>query len=229
MAGDGGGGAGQGSGPPRPHRARVEEGQYPPREHPLETAWTLWVDKKSSDRREQSAYMEGLKQLGTFRTVEEFLRLFAFVKKPSHFPRDYNLLCFRAGCKPMWEEFPQGGCWNYRIRRSGGSEGPADAADRGWESLILACIGEAFETPEVVGCVMSSRVKEVALSVWNASNASDPQIRFKIGEQVRKTLALSGNALLEYKDHQGSLQDYSSYRNAQVYIMRPGGASEEPT
>mmetsp|Transcript_143133 Transcript_143133/g.398840 ORF Transcript_143133/g.398840 Transcript_143133/m.398840 type:complete len:230 (-) Transcript_143133:124-813(-) len=196
---------------------RVQAGESPAGEHPLETAWTLWVDKKTTDRKEQSAYMEGLKQLGTFQTIEGFLRLLAFIKKPSTFPRDYNLLCFRNGCKPMWEEFPDGGCWNYRMRRSGGADDPVDHS---WESLIIACIGESFETPDVVGCVMSSRVKEIAVSVWNASNTNDPQVRFKIGEQMRKVLSLSANALLEYKNHQSSMQDFSTYRNAQVYIMR---------
>mmetsp|Transcript_97014 Transcript_97014/g.313269 ORF Transcript_97014/g.313269 Transcript_97014/m.313269 type:complete len:233 (-) Transcript_97014:95-793(-) len=200
---------------------RVEEGSFPDGEHPLETAWTLWVDKKSSDRKEQSAYIEGLKQLGTFRTIEEFLRLYAFVKKPSSFPRDYNLFCFRSGCQPMWEEFPDGGCWNYRMRRGGGAEDPVD---RAWESLLIACLGEAFETPDVVGCVMGSRVKEIAISVWNASNTKDPQVRFKIGERMREVLCLNTNALLEYKNHQSSMQDFSTYRNAQVYIMRTPGA-----
>merc|ERR1719469_1012272 len=109
--------------------------------------------------------MDGLKQVGTFNSVEEFLRLYAHIKRPSTFPRDYNLLCFRAGCKPMWEEFPDGGCWNYRIRRTD-SDGPADVT---WERCICGCVGEAFKTPDVVGCVLSSRVKEIAVSVWNAS------------------------------------------------------------
>mmetsp|Transcript_72716 Transcript_72716/g.164998 ORF Transcript_72716/g.164998 Transcript_72716/m.164998 type:complete len:230 (-) Transcript_72716:153-842(-) len=202
---------------------RVKEGDFPSGEHALETAWTLWVDKKSSDRREQTAYIEGLKQVGTFKTIEQFFRLFAFIKKPSKFPRDYNLFCFRSGCKPMWEEFPDGGCWNYRIRRIGGSDDPVDIS---WESLLIACLGEHFETPDVVGCVMSSRVKEIALSVWNASNTSNTQVRFKIGERMREVLSLNTNALLEYKNHQSSMQDFSTYRNAQVYIMRSDGTTE---
>jgi len=204
---------------------RVDEAAIPAGEHPLETAWTLWVDKKSSDRKDQSAYAEGLKQLGTFQTIEQFLRLIAYVKSPSCFPREHSLLCFRSGCRPMWEEFPDGGCWNYRMRRSG--TGCDDPVDRAWEDLLIACLGEAFATPDVVGCVMSSRVKEIAVSVWNASNTADPEVRFKIGEQMREVLALSPNALLEYKNHQSSMQDFSTYRNAQVYIMRPDGSSNK--
>merc|ERR1712037_837949 len=100
------------------------------------------------------------------------------------------------------------------------STGCDEPVDRAWEDLLLACLGEAFGTPEVVGCVMSSRVKEIAVSVWNASNQKDPQVRFKIGERLREVLALSANALLEYKDFHSSIKDFSTYRNAQVYIMR---------
>eukprot|EP00927_Polykrikos_kofoidii_P066742 TRINITY_DN62305_c0_g1_i1.p1 TRINITY_DN62305_c0_g1~~TRINITY_DN62305_c0_g1_i1.p1 ORF type:complete len:233 (-),score=40.80 TRINITY_DN62305_c0_g1_i1:88-711(-) len=199
-----------------------EESEIAPGEHVLETPWTLWVDKKSTDRRAQEAYMEGLKQIGTFRTIEEFMRLYAFVKNPSSFPRDHSLLCFRSGCKPMWEEFPDGGCWNYRIRRTKDS-GPQ--ADRAWEGALLACLGEAFETPEVVGCVLSSRMKETAVSVWNSSNVRDSKVRFWIGERMREAMHLNQNALLEYKDFQSSIKDFSSYRNAQVYIMQDGGGS----
>lgn len=196
---------------------RVQDGDYPRGEHPLETAWTLWIDRKSVARKEPSAYIEGLKQLGTFKTVEQFFRIMAFLKKPSGFPRECNLLCFREGCRPMWEEFPDGGSWNYRIRRTSDSD---VLTDRTWESTLLGCLGEAFETPDVVGCVLSTRLKEIAISVWNASNSGDPQARFKIGEKAREVMALSANAVVEYKDFQSSIKDYSTYSNAQAYILR---------
>lgn len=192
---------------------------YPAGEHPLETAWTLWVDKKGGTAKRQAAYKEGLVKLGTFNTVEGFLRLRAFIKRPSSFPRDHNLVCFRSGALPMWEEFPDGGCWNYRMRRTTESDALADSA---WSSMLTACIGERFETPNVVGCVLSSRLKEIAISVWNASNTTDTSVRFKIGEHIRDVLNLPTNTLLEYKDHESSIRDFSSYRNARAYIMKPG-------
>lgn len=191
--------------------------EIPDGEHALETAWTLWIDKKGGDRKDQTAYMGSLKQLGTFNTVEGFLRLYAYLKRPNEFPRDYSLLCFREGAKPMWEEFPDGGCWNFRMRRGHESD---EYFNRCWESALLACIGESFETPNIVGCVLSSRVKEIAVSLWNASNTENAQIRFKIGEKLRDLLALGPNELLEYKDNANSMQDFSSYRNARKYIMR---------
>lgn len=199
---------------PVPH---VKDGEYPNGEHPLETSWTLWVDKKGGDRKAHSAYMEGLKQVGTFNTIEGFMKLYNHLKRPSQFPREYNLMCFRTGLAPMWEEFPDGGCWNYRLRRGQESD---EYVNYCWESALIACLSEVFETPCLVGCVLSSRIKDIAISVWNASNTADPQVRFKIGEKVREVMHLSPNSLLEYKDHQSSLKDFSTFRNARKYIMR---------
>mmetsp|Transcript_32194 Transcript_32194/g.75600 ORF Transcript_32194/g.75600 Transcript_32194/m.75600 type:complete len:214 (+) Transcript_32194:135-776(+) len=185
---------------------RVVDGPYPESEHPLETAWTFWVERRGNDRKQQGDYLKGLQQIGTFRTVEEFHRLCAFLRPPSNFPRDYNLLCFRTGAMPMWEEFPDGGSWNHRLRRSSES---GTIADTLWVALLHACVGEAFETPNVVGCVLSSRLKEIVLSVWNASDKNDQQVRLRIGDTMRKVLDAGPNTVLEYKENASAIKAFS--------------------
>lgn len=199
-----------------PEELRVRDGEYPPNETPLETAWTFWYDRKTSDRKESDQYMEGLKQLGTFNTIEGFYRHYTYLLRPSEFPRDHNVLLFRRGYKPMWEEFPEGGCWIIRIKR----KVSLNYINCMWENLLLACIGEAFEMPDVVGCVLSTRLKDDVLSVWNLSNRDTPA-RFRIGEKLKEVLDLDMNALIQYKDHMQSLQDYSTYRNAKNYMFAP--------
>merc|ERR1740123_1697627 len=61
--------------------------------------------------------MEGLTQLGSFNTIEGFYRHYAHLLRPSELPRDHNCYLFRKPYKPMWEEFPEGGCWIIRIKR----------------------------------------------------------------------------------------------------------------
>jgi len=194
----------------------VRDGEYPSIEVPLETAWTFWYDKKTSDRKESDQYMEGLRQLGSFNTIEGFYRHYTYLLRPSEFPRDHNILLFRKGYKPMWEEFPEGGCWIIRIKRKVSQS----YVNHMWENLLLACVGEAFEMPDVVGCVLSTRLKDDVLSVWNLSNR-DSQARFRIGEKLKEVLDLDMNALIQYKDHMQSLQDYSTYRNAKNYMFAP--------
>lgn len=203
-----------------PQALRVQEGEFPADETPLETAWTFWYDKKSSDRKESDKYMEGLKQLGSFNTIEGFYRHYTYLLRPNEFPRDHNTYFFRKGYKPMWEEFPEGGCWIIRIKRKVSQ----NYVNHMWENLLLACIGEAFEMPDVVGCVLSTRLKDDVLSVWNISNR-DTQARFRIGEKLKEVLELDMNAMIQYKDHMQSLQDYSTFRNAKNYMFAPSPAA----
>mmetsp|Transcript_41510 Transcript_41510/g.89146 ORF Transcript_41510/g.89146 Transcript_41510/m.89146 type:complete len:614 (-) Transcript_41510:234-2075(-) len=199
-----------------PEELRVREGEHPANEHPLETAWTFWFDKKTSDRKESDQYMEGLRQLGSFNTVEGFYRHYTHLLRPSELPRDHNCYMFRKNYKPMWEEFPEGGCWIIRIKRKASQ----NYVNHMWENLLLACIGEAFEMPDVVGCVLSTRIKDDVLSIWNLTNRDTPA-RFRIGERLKEVLDLNMTALIQYKDHMQSLQDYSTYRNARNYMFAP--------
>lgn len=203
-----------------PADLRVREGEYPAVERPLETAWAFWYEKKTADKKDSDQYIEGLKQLGSFNTIEGFYRHFTFLTRPSEFSRDQNLLMFRKGYKPMWEEFPEGGCWIVRIKRKASQ----NYVNRMWENLILACIGEAFDMPDVVGCVLSTRLKDDVLSVWNLNNR-DPSIRFRIGERLKEILNLDANAMIQYKEHMQSLCDNSTYKNARNYMFAPSPAT----
>ncbi|CAK0897735.1 unnamed protein product, partial [Prorocentrum cordatum] len=213
-----------------PDDLRVREGEYPEGEAPLESGWTFWYDKKTSDKKESDQYMEGLKQLGSFNTIQGFYRHYSHLHRPSEFPRDHNLYLFRKGYKPMWEEFPEGGCWIIRIKR----KATQGYVNHMWENLLLACIGEDFELPDVVGIVLSTRLKDDVLSVWNLTNRDTPA-RFRIGEKLKEILDLDMHALIQYKEHMQSLQDYSTYRNAKNYMFAPSptttpmqGALETP-
>lgn len=98
------------------------------------------------------------------------------VKRPSQLSRDVNLYLFRdqVNCAPMWEAFPQGGCWILKIKKK------ANVLGKMWQDLVFAAIGEAFASRDVVGIAMAIRSKEDMLSVWNADN-SDDSTRFAIG------------------------------------------------
>lgn len=197
-----------------PEDLRVRDSDCPAAETPLETAWTFWYDKRTQDKKESDAYMEGLRQLGSFSTIEGFYRHYSFFLRPEELPRDRNVLLFRKGYKPMWEEFPEGGCWIIRIKRKV-SKG---YVNRMWEDLLLACVGEAFEMPDVVGVVLSTRHKDDVISIWNLNNRVT-QARFRIGEKLKELLNLDINALIQYKDHMQSLHDFSTFRNAKNYMF----------
>lgn len=105
----------------------------------------------------------------------------------------------------------KGGKWIIRM--------PKGLASRYWEEIILALIGGQFAgvpDGEICGAVLSVRYSEDILGVWNRT-ATDREGIDKIRDAIKKVLQLPPHANMEYKPHQASLQDRSSFRNTQVW------------
>eukprot|EP00695_Tsukubamonas_globosa_P003288 TRINITY_DN551_c0_g1_i1.p1 TRINITY_DN551_c0_g1~~TRINITY_DN551_c0_g1_i1.p1 ORF type:complete len:231 (+),score=86.91 TRINITY_DN551_c0_g1_i1:99-791(+) len=177
-------------------------------EHQLQSNWSFWFDQKKANK--QSTFSEGLQLLGSFNTVEEFWRFYVYLLKPSQLPKNVSIHMFRNKMKPMWEEYPNGGCWIVKLKKH------SEFADRLWEQLCFACIGEIFEDPDVCGVVFSNRKEEDVVSIWNADNANTT-VRFRIGEKLKQILQLTTNTIIEYKSHAKSIKDKSTYKNAELY------------
>jgi len=96
----------------------------------------------------------------------------------------------------MWENFPNGGNWVLRMRKG------CVLLDRMWEELLIACIGEAFEEPDVLGVVLSIRPKEDALYVWNANQ----QLKYNIGEKLKTIMHLAANCPMEYRTNRFNME-----------------------
>ncbi|BBN70355.1 novel cap-binding protein, partial [Prunus dulcis] len=81
------------------------------------------------------------------------------------------------------------------------------------ELLVLALVGDQLDYGEnICGAVLSIRFNEDILSVWNR-NASDHQAVMALRDAIKRNLKLPHSYLMEYKPHDASLRDNSSYRN----------------
>lgn len=69
--------------------------------HPLQTAWCFWYDKKQSKRTDTSEFRGQLHKIGTFDTVEGFWKLYCYLKRPSVLETNVNLYLFRDGPQHM--------------------------------------------------------------------------------------------------------------------------------
>jgi len=183
------------------------------KEHPLETPWTLYYDKKLSGPTLYKNFEQNLQKLGQFNTVEGFWRHFAYLVSPDRLPRDHNVFMFRHQYIPAWETFPAGGCWIIKVRKKNG------LINRLWEELAFACVGETFEEPNIAGIVLSTRHHEDVLSIWNRDNVRYPEVRFKIGEKLREILNLDPSTQVAYKHFSTSIKDGSTYHNAKSYVF----------
>ncbi|QRV74001.1 eukaryotic translation initiation factor 4E type 2 [Ceratobasidium sp. AG-Ba] len=176
--------------------------------HPLKSTWVMWFHQRQN-RTPQTImnYEEGIKRITSFSSVETFWTVFTHLNPPSNLQPTTDYLVFHSGVqRPVWEDpmNVRGGKWSIRLRKG--------VADRLWEDLILGLIGDQYEDEdEVCGCVLSVRIQEDILSVWNKEE-SNPQILERIRETTRRILNLPASAVFEYKSHNESLQDKSSFR-----------------
>lgn len=193
-------------------------------QHRLQSPWTFYYDKKiargadkekekkDSSKSALDAFKENLKKLGTFNTLEGFWQHYAHIQTPDELPQNHDIFMFRGEKVPAWESFPNGGCWIIKVRKHNG------IIARLWEELLFACIGEIFEEPDVAGVVLSTRIRDDLISVWNADNSINAETRFKIGESLKEILNLDQSTKVEYKDFSGAIKDGSTFRNAKAYV-----------
>lgn len=158
-------------------------------------------------------YENSIKHISTVKTVEEFWATYNFLKRPNDLPTTTDYHFFRDGIKPTWEDSAnaKGGKWIVRL--------PKGLASRYWEEVILALIGGQFPgvpDGEICGLVVSIRYSEDILGIWNRTS-TDRDLTERLREAIKKVLQLPPYAPMEYKPHQNSIADKSSFRNTQVW------------
>lgn len=158
-------------------------------------------------------YENAIKTITSVDTVEDFWETYDFLKRPSDLPTTTDYHFFRGGIKPTWEDpnNAKGGKWIVRL--------PKGLSSRYWEEIMLALIGGQFSgipDGEICGAVLSIRYGEDILGVW-IKTASDRDLVDRIRDQIKKVLQLPNHANMEFKPHQNSMQDKSSFRNTQVW------------
>ncbi|KAI0741622.1 eukaryotic translation initiation factor 4E class II [Daedaleopsis nitida] len=195
--------------------------------HPLRNTWVFWFRQQRAPGNKITNYEEGIKKISAFSSVESFWSLWTHVHPPSSLLPTTDYLLFHSGVRrPVWED-PlnlSGGKWIIRLRKG--------VADRIWEDLVLAIIGDQFdgvvdstdanaeptlegvppgEWPEICGCTISVRQNEDIISLWNRHD-SNAKSKEKIRETIRRVLNLSPMTIMEYKSNNDSMQDKSSFR-----------------
>lgn len=182
-------------------------------EHPLQCPYAFWFSRRPPGKLQSStSYASNIKLVGKFASVEQFWAFYSYLVRPGDLSGHSDIHLFKDGIKPMWEDEANkhGGKWIVRLRKG--------LASRCWENLILAMLGEQFMVgSEVCGAVISVRFQEDIISIWNR-NAADQATTTRIRDTLKRVLNLPQNTIMEYKAHQSSLKDNSSFRNTDVFM-----------
>jgi len=158
--------------------------------HALEDAWTLWFQKqKDSGTVNAKSWLEGLTEVMTFSTVEEFWRMYNNIKTPTEMPAGTDYCVFKEGIAPKWEA-PEhtsgGGVWRASYQQ-GSLE--AEVLNKIWLFALLACIGADFgheEYEAITGLYLSLRRGRVKVELWCRS--TDEEKTKRIGSRFEDIL-----------------------------------------
>mmetsp|Transcript_53017 Transcript_53017/g.133309 ORF Transcript_53017/g.133309 Transcript_53017/m.133309 type:complete len:188 (-) Transcript_53017:64-627(-) len=178
--------------------------------HPTTYDYTFWFNRRVSGARTPENYEKSIKKVGSFSTVEEFWAYYNHLVRPNDLPNTSDYHLFKTGIKPMWEDEANklGGKWIVRLKKG--------LANKAWEDLLIAIVGDQFDVgDEICGIVMSIRFQEDIISVWNKS-ANNHDVKATIRETMRTVLNLQHGTMMEYKCHDASIKDNSSFRNTEV-------------
>ncbi|KAE8441530.1 hypothetical protein EG329_004876 [Mollisiaceae sp. DMI_Dod_QoI] len=166
--------------------------------HHLRHSWAFWFRPPISKSNGFVEYEKTLHETGGFDTVEDFWKVYSRLARPSTLPlvSDYHI--FKRGIRPVWEddENKKGGKWIVRLKKG--------VADRYWEELVLAIVGDQFAeaSEELCGAVLSVRNGEDILSIWTRNDGGRV---LKIRETMKRMLNFPPETKVEWKSHDASM------------------------
>jgi len=171
---------------------------------PLKYTWAVWYRPPTAKNVD---YEKSIVPLCKFSTAQEFWKVFSHLKRPSSLPSVSDYHVFKQGIRPVWEddENKRGGKWIMRLKKG--------VADRYWEDLLLALVGDQFldAGEEFCGFVLSVRSGEDVFSIWTKS---DGVKNVKIRDTIRRVLKLPEGTNIVWRSHDDSIAQRSAIDQA---------------
>jgi translation initiation factor 4E len=148
---------------------------------PLKYTWAVWYRPPTAKNVD---YEKSIVPLCKFSTAQEFWKVFSHLKRPSSLPSVSDYHVFKQGIRPVWEddENKRGGKWIMRLKKG--------VADRYWEDLLLALVGDQF------------------------LDAGDGVKNVKIRDTIRRVLKLPEGTNIVWRSHDDSIAQRSAIDQA---------------
>lgn len=157
----------------------------------------------SNGTQQQTTWLDSVRSLGIFDTIEGFWGIHDCIVPPSGLPMGSNFFLFRHNIPPMWEHEAnrRGGKWVLQVPSQQGAD-----ADKMWLDLCVAAIGEQFPgaEEELCGVVASKRKGIIKIAVWTRT-ATEKDRQLAIGIFIRVLLSIKSEGVLKYVEHCAAL------------------------
>jgi len=168
--------------------------------HKLASRWTMFyrVNKFKSANWDEIE----TKALASVDSVENFWQILNHLIVPSKMKKRIgpNLMFFREGIRPVWEDPHNqgGGMWGIILKDP---KQRYQLLDKIWFESLLACIGETLTFGELVnGIVIQRRQKEDRIQLWTRE-AYNQDIQYSIGQHYKALLNLDDHIKICYTKH----------------------------
>lgn len=171
-------------------------------DQPLSLArpFKFYFKTKKQDR---NTYVNELKPLGSFSTVEGFWSYYRHINRPDKLPDECDVYLFLENVQPMWEDEANEGGGQFMLRFK------PPYAGKFWEDLLIGFIGEQCpESDCITGVVLSVRSPEIWIKIWIKRCTQDE--RDSIEAWLRSTFGLTEAAYIEYKPHRNTKQQHKT-------------------
>ena len=166
----------------------------------LQSPWVFYYTHREPHVKTASQnYEEQMKPVACFGSVQEFWSAYQHMHRPSEMPAISEYVMFRRGIRPVWEDDFNIGGGKLVVRFKKG------IADRLWERLILAVIGEQLvghDSDQVCGIVLSCRANEDIMSIWNHESS---QSTAALRQSLKTVLELPVDCVIDYKPHRDAI------------------------
>lgn len=185
--------------------------------HPLERPWTMWFmngDTKNKNKAiidNGSEWNQGLIELYTFDTVEDFWAVYNHIQLPAKLRLKNDYMVFRSGVRPEWEDTTNrgGGMWKLILP----SKMRSTDLDRMWLETLLSMIGESYGTlgDLICGAYLQRRQKEDRIQLWT-TKGNEEEIK-EIGAILKEKLNLSKESHIHYLKHEDQTGGQNAGKN----------------
>lgn len=184
--------------------------------HPLERPWTMWFMNGDNKSKKQgidngSEWNQGLIELYTFDTVEDFWAVYNHIQLPAKLRLKNDYMVFKNGVRPEWEDSTNrgGGMWKLILP----SKMRSTDLDRMWLETLLSMIGESYGSlgDLICGAYLQRRQKEDRIQLWT-TKGTEEEIR-EIGAVLKEKLNLSKESLIHYLRHDDQTAGQNAGKN----------------
>lgn len=185
-----------------------------PQSMKLNSEWTFWyASRKEKDH--HIPYEARLTEISSFSTLEDFFKIYLYLKPTNEIDRNNDIGLFKKGYQPLWESCPDSGFWFYRFKRTDDEKD----INYKWERILFSLIGEQFDEVNILGAVLSIRGRETIIELW-FNYFGYEKIKNNVAKKFREVLSIDSGETVYFKDNKQSIVDKSTLRNAETYSFK---------